>query len=203
MRSSSPTSSLDSLGRRKRRSSVRSRQHTSRHASSSSTSSSSSSNLSVSPKKQRRHHDNRSRRRSTSRHRGRSYSRRRYNRSRSRSYLSGANRNRRIEGNDSNKKVEKAVDISKSTKSTFVPSNLKNASTNLTSKVETIISDDIPDEEQLRLLFGFNGFDSTKGKIVQDNLTTAATGACRKDTKREYRQYMNRLGGFNRPLDKR
>ena len=99
--------------------------------------------------------------------------------------------------------VEKAVHISESTKSTIVPSNLKNVSTNLISKVETIISDDIPDEEQLRLLFGFSKFDSTKGKIVQDNLTIAAAGACPKDTKREYRQYMNRLGGFNRPLDKR
>ncbi|CCI11413.1 unnamed protein product [Albugo candida] len=132
-----------------------------------------------------------------------SYSRRRYNRPRSRSYLSGVNRNRRMEGSDSNKKIEKAVDISESTKSTFVPSNLKNVSTNLISKVETIISDDIPDEEQLRLLFGFSKFDSTKCKIVQDNLTIAATGACRKDTKHEYRQYMNRLEGFNRPLDKR
>lgn len=44
------------------------------------------------------------------------------------------------------------------------------------------------------------GFDSTKGTHVADNDTGAARGAVRKVLKREYRQYMHRKGGFNRPL---
>nr|CCA18049.1 U4/U6.U5 small nuclear ribonucleoprotein 27 kDa protein putative [Albugo laibachii Nc14] len=107
------------------------------------------------------------------------------------------------EQSDGKKKIEKPADVPVSAESTSVPPKPANASTKLTGKSETIISDDVPDEERLKVLFGFSGFDSTKGKTVEDNLTTAATGACRKDTKREYRQYMNRLGGFNRPLDKR
>lgn len=35
---------------------------------------------------------------------------------------------------------------------------------------------------------------------MADNDTTAARGAVRKVPKREYRQYMHRKGGFNRPL---
>jgi len=41
------------------------------------------------------------------------------------------------------------------------------------------------------------GFDSTKGKHVPGN----CQGAVEKRTDRRYRQYMNRRGGFNRPLD--
>lgn len=44
------------------------------------------------------------------------------------------------------------------------------------------------------------GFESTKGTHVADNDSTAARGAVRKVPKREYRQYMHRKGGFNRPL---
>lgn len=45
-------------------------------------------------------------------------------------------------------------------------------------------------------MMGFGGFGSTKGKkIVGNNV-----GAIRKEKKTEYRQYMNRVGGFNRPL---
>jgi len=40
-------------------------------------------------------------------------------------------------------------------------------------------------------------FDSTKGKHVQGN----DVGAANIKHKRVYRQYMNRPGGFNRPLD--
>ena len=40
-------------------------------------------------------------------------------------------------------------------------------------------------------------FVSTKGKHVPGNYV----GAVRVKTHREYRQYMNRRGGFNRPLD--
>ncbi|CAI5717000.1 unnamed protein product [Peronospora destructor] len=60
----------------------------------------------------------------------------------------------------------------------------------------------LSEEEQMRLLLGFGDFDSSKGKVVEENRTSAAVGTVRRDTKREYRQYMNRRGGFNRPLDK-
>lgn len=53
----------------------------------------------------------------------------------------------------------------------------------------------------MQLLMGFGGFDSTKGKPVDDNAHGAAAGATRHESKRDYRQYMNRRGGFNRPLD--
>lgn len=60
----------------------------------------------------------------------------------------------------------------------------------------------LSEEEQMKLLLGFEGFDSTKGKEVDENAKSAATGTARRENKREYRQYMNRRGGFNRPLDK-
>ncbi|KAK4127672.1 hypothetical protein N657DRAFT_687900 [Parathielavia appendiculata] len=45
-------------------------------------------------------------------------------------------------------------------------------------------------------MMGFGGFGTTKGKKVLGN----NVGAARKEKKTEYRQYMNRVGGFNRPL---
>ena len=63
--------------------------------------------------------------------------------------------------------------------------------------------DGMDDAEQMRLLLGFSGdFGSTKGKAVEDNQKSAAKGAANKNKARKYRQYMNRKGGFNRPLDK-
>jgi U4/U6.U5 tri-snRNP-associated protein 3 len=60
------------------------------------------------------------------------------------------------------------------------------------------------DEEQNEMMqmLGFGGFGSTKGKAVADNQMSAAKGAASKNKGRKYRQYMNRKGGFNRPLDK-
>lgn len=49
-------------------------------------------------------------------------------------------------------------------------------------------------------IMGFGSFQSTHGKRVEDNHTGAAKGAARRILKREYRQYMHRKGGFNRPL---
>lgn len=58
-------------------------------------------------------------------------------------------------------------------------------------------------EEQMRLLLGFaGGFGSTKGQKVEDNHSTSARGTVAKHKGRKYRQYMNRKGGFNRPLEK-
>ncbi|KAF1586462.1 UNVERIFIED_CONTAM: U4/U6.U5 small nuclear ribonucleoprotein 27 kDa protein, partial [Eudyptes robustus] len=44
---------------------------------------------------------------------------------------------------------------------------------------------------------GFAGFDTTKNKKVEGNVG----GAAKVHKVRKYRQYMNRKGGFNRPLD--
>ena len=46
-------------------------------------------------------------------------------------------------------------------------------------------------------IMGFCDFDSTAGKPVQNN--DIYVSSVRKE--RRYRQYMNRRGGFNRPLD--
>ncbi|ORX72253.1 DUF1777-domain-containing protein [Linderina pennispora] len=54
------------------------------------------------------------------------------------------------------------------------------------------------EEEQMMALMGFGGFDSTKGKSVAGN----SDGAANVKKQRKFRQYMNRKGGFNRPLDK-
>jgi U4/U6.U5 tri-snRNP-associated protein 3 len=64
--------------------------------------------------------------------------------------------------------------------------------------------EDTVDDERRRMmdLLGFGGFGTTKGKAVMDNQTSAARGAVSKNKGRKYRQYMNRKGGFNRPLDK-
>lgn len=43
----------------------------------------------------------------------------------------------------------------------------------------------------------FSGFETTHNKHVDGNIT----GAALVHQKRKYRQYMNRKGGFNRPLD--
>lgn len=44
---------------------------------------------------------------------------------------------------------------------------------------------------------GFSEFNTTKNKKVKDNVS----GAVKINKPRKYRQYMNRKGGFNRPLD--
>ena len=52
-------------------------------------------------------------------------------------------------------------------------------------------------------MMGFSGFGSTQGKTADANKgTIAGKGFVRRGTSaRQYRQYMNRKGGFNRPLD--
>lgn len=48
----------------------------------------------------------------------------------------------------------------------------------------------------MQAMMGFGGFGTTKNtKIIGNNV-----GGVRKEKKTEYRQYMNRQGGFNRPL---
>lgn len=59
---------------------------------------------------------------------------------------------------------------------------------------EVVVEDD--DFAAMQAMMGFGGFDSTKGKKIKGN----DLGAVHKEKKTEYRQYMNRVGGFNRPL---
>ncbi|CAC5389289.1 SNRNP27 [Mytilus coruscus] len=53
------------------------------------------------------------------------------------------------------------------------------------------------EEQQMAKLMGFASFNTTKNKKVDGNDSYAAY----LPKKRRYRQYMNRRGGFNRPLD--
>jgi U4/U6.U5 tri-snRNP-associated protein 3 len=59
---------------------------------------------------------------------------------------------------------------------------------------DVVVEDDGLDD--MAAMMGFGGFGTTKGKKVLGN----NVGAARKEKKTEYRQYMNRVGGFNRPL---
>lgn len=63
-------------------------------------------------------------------------------------------------------------------------------------------NDDIADDKELNRIMGFTGFDTTKNKPVDDNFHGAAVGGTARHKKRAYRQYMNRKGGFDRPLQK-
>ena len=54
------------------------------------------------------------------------------------------------------------------------------------------------DDAAMMAMMGLSGFGSTKGKPVEGN----QEGAVNIKKMRTWRQYMNRRGGFNRPLDK-
>jgi U4/U6.U5 tri-snRNP-associated protein 3 len=80
--------------------------------------------------------------------------------------------------------------------------------TNTTRAKESIVEiqegelEDYEEDEQMQMLLGFSsGFASTKGQAVEDNHKSASKGTAAKNKARKYRQYMNRKGGFNRPLD--
>merc|ERR1711860_276439 len=53
------------------------------------------------------------------------------------------------------------------------------------------------EEIDMMKMMGFNGFNTSKGKKVKGN----DVGDVHVAVKRKYRQYMNRKGGFNSPLD--
>lgn len=57
-------------------------------------------------------------------------------------------------------------------------------------------ADSDPEMAEMRRAMGFTGFKSTKNTKVKGNDVSGV----RKEKKTEYRQYMNRVGGFNRPL---
>jgi len=52
--------------------------------------------------------------------------------------------------------------------------------------------------EDMMAMMGFAGFGTTKGQAVEGN----QEGAVKINRQQTWRQYMNRRGGFNRPLDK-
>lgn len=54
------------------------------------------------------------------------------------------------------------------------------------------------DDAAMMAMMGMSGFGSTKGKAVEGN----QEGGANIKQMRTWRQYMNRRGGFNRPLDK-
>lgn len=54
------------------------------------------------------------------------------------------------------------------------------------------------DADQMAAIMGFGGFGSSKGKPVENN----SEGYAHIRKEHSWRQYMNRKGGFNRPLDK-
>lgn len=57
--------------------------------------------------------------------------------------------------------------------------------------------DEDPEERAMRKMMGFKNFKTTKNTKVPGNDRLYAV---RKDKVTQYRQYMNRVGGFNRPL---
>lgn len=56
------------------------------------------------------------------------------------------------------------------------------------------------EEAEMMKLMGFGSFSTTKGQHVHGN-EEPLHGTVQLVLKRKYRQYMNRKGGFNRPLD--
>ena len=54
------------------------------------------------------------------------------------------------------------------------------------------------EEIEMMKCLGFTSFETTKGKHVEGSCNA---GGANIQQKRRYRQYMNRKGGFNRPLD--
>lgn len=59
--------------------------------------------------------------------------------------------------------------------------------------IEIVVDDDTA---AMQAMMGFGGFGTTKNQKIAGN----NVGGVRKEKKSEYRQYMNRQGGFNRPL---
>lgn len=62
---------------------------------------------------------------------------------------------------------------------------------------DVVMKDDAEEDVLMKKMMGFSMFKSTKNKKVPGNQIYGV----RKEKKSEYRQYMNRVGGFNRPLD--
>lgn len=61
---------------------------------------------------------------------------------------------------------------------------------------DAMVVDEDEEDAMLRKMMGFVAFNTTQNKKVPGNQIYGV----RKEKKTEYRQYMNRVGGFNRPL---
>lgn len=60
------------------------------------------------------------------------------------------------------------------------------------------MEEEMDDDAAMMAMMGLSGFGTTKNKRVEGN----QEGAVQIKKQRTWRQYMNRRGGFNRPLDK-
>ena len=65
---------------------------------------------------------------------------------------------------------------------------------------EGVVEEQDAESMAMMQMMGFSAFDSTAGKSVDD--PRCKMEAVKKNGTRKYRQYMNRKGGFNRPLEK-
>ncbi|EDO49298.1 predicted protein [Nematostella vectensis] len=65
-------------------------------------------------------------------------------------------------------------------------------------QVDMDLDDTEQEEDAMMKMMGFSNFDSTKGKHVEGSCNLSGISVKKA---RKYRQYMNRKGGFNRPLD--
>lgn len=113
------------------------------------------------------------------------YHRKRVNRSLSRSPLTGRRSGRERRSWEERQQKRKAASSSRSASSS-------GSSSSSNSENE----EELTEEQQLQRLMGISQFDTTKNK---DHAASDLSGTNKK-TKRKYRQYMNRRGGFNRPL---
>jgi U4/U6.U5 tri-snRNP-associated protein 3 len=73
-----------------------------------------------------------------------------------------------------------------------VNGNAKNQDTTMTNGL-----DEVHEDAALEKIMGFSTFRTTKNTKVPGN---DKNYGLRKEKRTEYRQYMNRPGGFNRPL---
>ncbi|CAK1555988.1 unnamed protein product [Leptosia nina] len=146
-----------------------------------------------SPSPRRRDRDDRQDRRDRDRHRDR----RRRTRSRSRSL----ERRRRSPDRDRRRspspRRRRSRSISPGPSTSFVPKPKKKNYVERPIVTPADLEGKSPEEQEMLKVMGFCGFDTTKGKKVDDNVQ----GEVHVVLKRKYRQYMNRKGGFNRPLD--
>ncbi|XP_031704872.1 U4/U6.U5 small nuclear ribonucleoprotein 27 kDa protein isoform X2 [Anarrhichthys ocellatus] len=87
-------------------------------------------------------------------------------------------------------------------RSSSSPSEERKDSKEKSAKPITISAEDMEgkteEEIEMMKLMGFGSFETSKGRKTDGSVNAFAINV---SMKRKYRQYMNRKGGFNRPLD--
>jgi U4/U6.U5 tri-snRNP-associated protein 3 len=63
---------------------------------------------------------------------------------------------------------------------------------------EEPVVEELPSMEEIQAAMGFEGFGTTPGKEVKDKGSNI--GRAQVSSKRRFRQYINRRGGYNQPL---